>query len=505
MRILNNKQECYLSESLLISKCFLIIAFGFVWSFVLALSWEYEEPSKVVTILVCLIVYLTGLFIINYARRTGILVSHYKWIFAFIVKMTVSYLIVKYFWALPLDANNMLRTPEQSNLVTDSNFYDYVAVQVVNNGVLNSIHLFFTTWLSFGVISYITCIYSLFGISIFYVAMFNSLFVLLGVIAIKGIVMCFDQENIKRWDIVRWLMILPYGSYYDAIPSKEPITSGFFYLSLFFIARLITDKTSRNKNIFLFLIGFVFLLLIRPNVGILLLLAPLCFVVKKIGIKKSIVFLSLIFLALFTVILVTTDLNRFLYGTFNLQNRLEIANGFSTLFVKEGSALKTMVWNTLAPRSIVGGVLLSPVRALVWWYLPYPMIIPKFEVLFHLAYVLKQNWYLYFRTLEVCLRMMSTWILLAASPFVISSIFCRKSYKKNGYSFLLLNFMVPLLLISNLMFVMGGRYRVLIEPLFLVLALWGFYNNKRTISNVALFICFYAAFLVGVLIYGLVQ
>ncbi|MFN5930562.1 MAG: hypothetical protein ACK42F_03150, partial [Sphingobacteriales bacterium] len=101
------------------------------------------------------------------------------------MKLFVTVLVLAFFWVIPLESNGFLRTPVQDALVTDANYYDYAALEIATQGLTNSGELIFSTWLSFGVIGYIYLIYSIFGVSILYVALVNCLLILAAALCIK--------------------------------------------------------------------------------------------------------------------------------------------------------------------------------------------------------------------------------------------------------------------------------------------------------------------------------
>ena len=85
-----------------ISRGNLVLSLLLLLTTLLALSWNFEEPSSLNTITVLLLVFGFGTFSIRRARRTGIVISEVEWMTMFFVKIVVSFLITKYLWTLPV-------------------------------------------------------------------------------------------------------------------------------------------------------------------------------------------------------------------------------------------------------------------------------------------------------------------------------------------------------------------------------------------------------------------
>jgi hypothetical protein len=123
-------------------------------------------------------------------------------------------------------------------------------------------------------------------------------------------------------------------------------------------------------------------------------------------------------------------------------------------------------------------LLFSPLRPLIWFMLPYPLIFPDFEKLAMLPRLLHFDPLTYAGTLSDLAAIGSTWMILLALPMLISAVVDRSVRKSPGWRFLAVCTLVPLIIIPNLMPIMGRRYRVLIEPLLLAWAIWGWIAGK---------------------------
>ena len=240
--------------------------FGYcLWLIALAFFWDFEEPNKLNTVFVVLLVFGLGLTLIFIAQKWRLISAAHLWIFIFILKLTLSFFITYYFWMLPLSPDN-LRT-EQKYAVQDSNVYDLEAKMLAEEG---SDAQLIGLWLDFGIVRYLDAIYKVFGVSVLYVSMFNGLLSLAGFIALAGFLKQLDELSIIKWQWISLGMLLPHMAYYDATPSKEPLTHFAFYVSLLLFTLIIFSKKNIAINTLLLFIVCLLLGLIRLNVLMLI-------------------------------------------------------------------------------------------------------------------------------------------------------------------------------------------------------------------------------------------
>src|SRR5271169_5679719 len=98
---------------------FLATMGGAAWCLLLGLLWNYEESSKVATLAVALSVFSLGLFVLRIGKKAGIVHSERDWTIAFLLKLTLSFLITMYAWAAPLSPE-FLRVPNVVEGLQDS-------------------------------------------------------------------------------------------------------------------------------------------------------------------------------------------------------------------------------------------------------------------------------------------------------------------------------------------------------------------------------------------------
>jgi len=457
-----------------------------VWCLALALLWRFEAPSLLHTVVATFTTLGLGVVLIEAGARLGYVSSRRAWLFAFLLKLTLSFLITSYLWAEPLTKLGLLRVPEAVPFVQDSNLYDYQALQAVQNGFRLEFLSF--TWQSFGVVTYLASIYKIFGVSVWYVSLSNTLLSLGGVLALAGILTTIDPAHRRQWQWVRFAMLIPYVAYYDATPAKEPLTFGLFYFTLLFMLRLITRQGRAGRNTLLVLLGLAALTLVRPNVALLLLIPNLLVLTLRLGVRRGLVMLSVALLLVVGLISLTGNLPRLLYNYFSPDAWLaSLANFWAQRQAGGDSPLKLAVGNLLLPRTLAGLVLLSPVRVVVWFFLPYPLIMPDWNTLFNLRQLAVSDTPAYFLFGADLPALLSTWLLIGLSPFLAAAVFARRTWRSPGFQLILFNLFFILLVISNLQFIMGRRYRTLLEPLILAVALWGGVHGRPAKYQVAFY------------------
>ena len=454
-----------------------IYLMGLVWCVVLALGWSYEEPNKLATLTVLLCVFILGVGIIHWGKRVGIVHSRIDWIVAFIAKITVSFLITSLLWAAPLTRLGLLRSPDVFDGAQDSHLYDYQAVLAAEDGLANSFETLSFSWLSFGVVGYIAAIYSVFGVSVLYPSMFNALMSLTGFIGLTGVIITLDRDR-PGWQWLRWGMLIPFLSYYDATPAKEPLTNAFYYLTLYFIVRIIMERGVLIRNVLGAMSGILVLSMVRPNVAFLLLLTNMVFLIRTTKIK-GFVFIGVMITIVLGSLAFTSDIQAFLFkALFNPSKWFEVLDlNFSARQEVGDNILKLSVGDFLVPRNLINLLMYAPIRMIIWLLLPYPFIFPDFSVLSQLPTLLTTEPINFFRIGADLPALASTWLIIFFSPYMLASLpLSLLKWKKQvsyGYVILFINLLIPALVISNLMFIMGRRYRTLLEPLLLVFTIWG--------------------------------
>lgn len=161
-----------------------------------------------------------------------------------------------------------------------------------------------------------------------------------------------------------------------------------------------------------------------------------------------------------------------LYALFDLNGRFAQTTGFVQERADAGeTGLKQLVAEALAPRSIGHLLLWSPLRPIIWFYLPYPLLNPSLEGITAPPTLLYEERLAKVRAIHDQAFMLTGWLLILATPFLLGACWSILHHKTPGLRVLIFNIAASALLIGNLMFIMGRRYRTLIEPLVLAVVL----------------------------------
>jgi len=461
----------------------------------LALLWPYEEPRKLTSLAVAALVYLLGMLMLNMAQRLGIITDRGAWMRALAAKMVLSCLITQFLWVAPLEPN-FLRAPQQHLGLQDANIYDYLGARIAEEGIAGNTHLLWFTWLSFGIVGYLSLIYGLFGISVLYVSLFNSLLCLAGVLGLTGTLGLLDGSKRHRWQALRFAILLPFGSYYDSTPSKEPLTHALFYCGLLIITRLLVRKGRTAVNVAALVAALGLLATVRLNVALLLLFANLIFFLRHLNPGKLIIlFLAGVLSVSAAMLWVSPEADSLPSELFDLGRRFDYAESNLLHRAATGDTpLKLAVGGALTPSTPVDLVLLSPVRLAIWLFLPYPEIIPDFGKLAAMPEMLVYDRLGYFRFATELPAQLSAVLMIILLPYVLGGLRAAGKGWRNWY--LSVNLLVPALVISNLMFIMGRRYRTLLEPLLVAVALWGIHHGRGGRMRYVL----YSAFALGMVV-----
>ena len=449
----------------------LIFFCGLLLSISAAAIWQGEEPSRIRTYTVSIGVYLTATTIICLAGRRRLIGSTSFWLLLFSLKLLLNVVSTYYLWFEPL-APDLLRVMEGESLVKlqDSNLYDYYALQAAENGILQSWDSLNFTWLSVGITSYLAIIYSLLGTSVAYVSMCNALLSLIGLIMLCATLRLLFEAK-RKWDWVALSAFIPSIAYYDATPAKEPLTEVLYLSLLYVLTALLCARRILFGRVLLAFLLVGLLMTTRINAAFMLMAAFAYPILQRVGLVKSLV--AVIALAGITIILSSTVLDsRVLSELIDVDKKIQGVRAFVEERASDGgSRLKQWVSETFAPRSVGHLVFWSPLRPVIWFYLPYPLLIPSFNgltnvpSLFHEARLAKV-----FVSHELAFTF-TGYLLILATPYLLGAFLSGLNKGHMNLRLLLLNIVIPALLIGNLQFIMGRRYRLLIEPLVLAVVI----------------------------------
>ena len=447
----------------------IIIAFiGLILSVLAAFFWQGEEPSKLHTYIVSMCIYFLCAFLITHYLRINSISLPWLWFLSFGFKLILTVFITYYAWFEPLTPE-LLRVREVVRGAQDSNLYDYYGLQAAKLGILSNWDLLNFTWQSVGITGYIAVIYKYIGYSIVYVSMCNAAMSLVGFI-----MLCRTLNKIfgpsKIWNFVVLGMFIPSLAFYDATPAKEPLTHALFYTTLYFIVDLFSRPLVSWKKSISVILSFCALLLIRTNVAILLIISNILPVIRRIGLIKFILFFLCLTSITVAFTISYTGSAEVLKKVLNINmTSIKESNDFFIQIKKDAgdSSQKIAVANYLNPSNLFQLIAFAPIRSFIWILLPYPYIIPSFKDLTlppTLYYEKRIDKVLAFNNQSAILR---SWLVIAEAPFLLGLLFAATKKKAEGFQLIIVNIIIPLLVIANLMFVMGRRYQILLDPLLL--------------------------------------
>lgn len=382
-------------------------------------------------------------------------------LFLFLAKVILTVGVYFIFYYSPLDVGNSLRTSFQNESLYDSNYYDYISAKIASRGLGEGVSLIYSTWNSFGVILYISTIYSLLGVNTVYVVIINVFIVSLGIVRF---VESFNiLSNRVFLYIVSALFFMPYQIYHDATPSKESLTLGLFLLSLSeYNVSLSSIKNKQNYT------SLILLTLVRPMLGALIFVWMQRWALFKSSRSFLYTLAGIILFIFLTPLLLRVDIFQYLSlsSIFDLndlaQERLSL------------SGIKLRIFETFGAKDLVSLVVWAPLRLVIWLFLPFPLIEFPIENLFSLNEV---NWLLFVQSGQKIFRTLGVLYYL---PYLIIFLFSLKSVYKSEMGVFILFIG---LLISSYTFINSSRYRLVIEPLIIAQVIIRKYDSKVKSNN----------------------
>ncbi|OGF34303.1 hypothetical protein A2482_00735 [Candidatus Falkowbacteria bacterium RIFOXYC2_FULL_48_21] len=436
-----------LSKTNRISQRGLIWSFLVIWALGVAIFWPGEEPAKVNTLLVVGIVFVLAYLIIAYAAKSKIITSKIYWMVAFLVMMTLVAIVLQFVLTVSdighrdIDGFDPIR-------------YDYDAKAAVESG------LDFTaakgSYNFLGVIYYIAGIYWMFGISTFYVSLFNLLFVLVGFLAVTKILI--DQTGeVRPWQKMAWGMLIPSVLYYAALPSKDILAMSLIALILCLVSILLRK---RSLKLFLFLaISCTGLIMIRASALIIVAIVS-TFIIFSVKKNKRLVLYALILLVVVSLLAVQCApvITKLLGGTpfsvsklFSLQPKIKMAEELSA----------TGSLNLLfMPRTYVQVALFMPIRALFFLISPFP------------------NVWIWGGLAKIRFDVLSLWLILFFAPALIAATISKNIRRLKVYNFIVIPFWLMIFTIATALFIIHERYRLMLTPFWLATVLIAYRYGK---------------------------
>lgn len=409
-----------------------------LWVMLIALAWNCEEPSKFHTIFVVFTVFILAVLIIRYAKRKGIITSMTLWTFIFLINLTLTLIVLQYLWIPSFSPHRAIGN------VFDPILYDYYG-KVLAEGNLD-FSLVRGVYNYTGQILYIGVIYRLFGISTFYVGIFNALLSLITFLAITTLLVDCSGGK-KYWRFMCLGMLFPEFICYNAIPGKEAIATCMMALFLLSLYKVLTG--GKAKYILLLLLFSLGLIVVRASMLIAVLaVGGIWIIVKsKHKLKGSILYAGLalfVFLVVMPIVLEYTGSYSVNLGTFlNLKQKVS-----SGIRITPGEHSLNVMFASSNP---IKALAFAPVRAIFYLVAPFPRLRIDWKDISWAAWATN-------------LRNLSVWITLLCFPILIAATF-QKSCRKNPlWTYITLTYWLLLLCIANGAFIIHNRYRIMADP-----------------------------------------
>jgi hypothetical protein len=199
---------------------------GLLYSTFVALIWTNEEPSKFNTLLVSWSAYAAVAIVLMKATRSGTIINPTKWIRMYFIQSLLLLVVCNFIWLKG-------SVPRADGDYFDPIRFDYYSVILADSG-MDPAEVTFQNYT--GTIWYAGFIYWVFGVSKFYVTLFNGALSFITLVLFASI-MRQIEGNPQRWQWLRFGMILPDFLFHFANVSKEPLCAFIVALGIWVIAK----------------------------------------------------------------------------------------------------------------------------------------------------------------------------------------------------------------------------------------------------------------------------
>lgn len=446
------------------------------------LLWRWENPQYFRSLTWLLIVLVAWVVTVGLARTANIIKNPTPWVLVFLLKILFVQILL-HLWFTSLEPLGLVRTHFQNPMVTDSNFYDYHAHLIASTGWNDWLASAQSTWLSFGVILYGAAVYTLAGPSLLYVGWLNSVLGLLGLFALIALAQRFGAPRTSGYI---FLLFLPNSAFYDSILSKEPLTFCFFYLTLYLLYRAIDE---RSWGGIIVLAGTsVALGLVRLNALALVLLTFL--VARQVPVRFRIQAALVGAVAFLGVSLYVYGQVGWLIESLSPEIVMEHA-GITSLDLIDSSAssgLRGNVAGLLMTSNPLAYVVLTPVRAVAWIVVPFPLIPVDLAGFLGAWSHSKANPYALYQQMLGLFRNLQAIAYLSCLGVIAWAWVKDRDDLWRTYGTLLGIFLLTAIVMSSVLLVQGSRYRLLVEPIVFVVAI-GLISKGRRARQVFSILC----------------
>ncbi len=287
---------------------------GLLYSTFIALIWTNEEPSKLNTLLAAWSAYGIVAFAMLQGIKARTITNPSKWIRIYFIQSLFLLLVCDFVWL----RGTIART---SGSFFDPVRFDYIAARLAYSGLdPRAVALTNHT----GTIWYAGFIYWIFGISKFYVVLFNGSFAFVTWILFAS-TMTEIEGNPRRWQWLRFGALLPDFILYFANITKGPLSAFIIALGIWLIARSTRQKKFFNKSIMLLIPVLMLGLTIRTATSLIVLIVTFIWLWQYSGRQRKTKLIVLFVVILVSGQLVTSSLMKFTGGMdFNYISNLSV-------------------------------------------------------------------------------------------------------------------------------------------------------------------------------------
>ena len=256
---------------------------GLFYSTFIALIWTNEEPSKFTTIFAAWSAYAIVAFALFQAIKSGTIVRPALWIRVYFIQSILFLLVCDLVWL----QDYVART---TGPAFDPIRFDAYAVILAKSG-MNPAAITYQN--STGTIWYAGLIYWIFGVSKFYVAMFNGALAFVSCVLFASVMGRIEGHPI-RWQWLRFGMLLPDFIYHFTCVSKEPLCVFVTALGVWTIAKTVTQKKFLSKFLLMLIPILVIGLAVRSAVSVIICIIAFVWFWKYANIKRRAIIFVLV-------------------------------------------------------------------------------------------------------------------------------------------------------------------------------------------------------------------
>lgn len=439
---------------------------GLFYSTFIALIWTNEEPSKFNTIFAVWSAYAIVALSIFHLRKSGAIIKPELWIRVYFIQSFLLLLVCDFVWL----QGSVART---TGPAWDPIRFDAYAVILAESGMSPQAVTFQNYT---GTIWYAGFIYWIFGVSKFYVAMFNGALMFV-TCALCTSVMGRIEGNPIRWQWLRFGMLLPDFIYHFSNVSKEPLCTFVVALGIWVIAKGTTQKRHLSKSLLLLILICILGLAVRVATVVIVLIIAIIWFWRYAKIKRRVVIVAFA-LCLFIGGQVATDFVTKHTGSMSLDwgRKLSILTDPDSRMRKKLEYPDSGSWNVImesAPFYFMP--LVAPVKGFFMMIAPPPLNLHIVKVFDDIIF--KSNYGS--REVTKLFPKATAMLFIFSFPFLLAAMLDTYHINLNLWYLFPFTFVV---LIAVMGFAIYGmiepRYRPMLLPFWLVTAGIGYYYGR---------------------------